>query len=228
MNIALVRKGTAFLDQGKPVTVKGDYWLATHEVTQQQWGALMGTNPSYFGQCGPQCPVENVSVNDALMFIDQLNRRINGKAFRLPTEQEWLYAAVSHVKSDLYVTSEQGRELVNSRYAWLSNSSDLKTHPVGKLESTGYQIHDLLGNVREGVLQDCTLYRPWWQSIYQLMVGNDCSQRVNEAYITLGGSWIDEPSLSRPAVRYHEVRERAYDVGFRLALPADSRSAPPK
>ena len=212
VTVTFIPRGTHLLDNSEWISVNADYWLTTHEVTQLQWDVVMGTNPSYFSRCGQQCPVENVSAKDALLFIDRLNDLLGGQKFRLPTESEWIYAATSHAKPDLYVKSEHGWK-INSLYGWLSDREELRTHPVGQLESTGYHLYDLMGNVREWVLHDCALHRPWWKVILQT---EDCGQR----YITLGGSFIDSPGFARPEVRYHEPTEKAYDVGFRLALSA--------
>ncbi len=73
-----------------PHTVRvGEFWLGATEVTQAQWQAVMGSNPSHFK--GDDRPVEKVSWNDVQVFIKKLNAR-TGKRFRLPTEAEWEYA----------------------------------------------------------------------------------------------------------------------------------------
>ena len=65
--------------------------MQTTEVTQGQWDAVMGENPSYFQNCGEDCPVEAVSWNDVQEFIAQMNQRDEG-IYRLPNEAEWEYA----------------------------------------------------------------------------------------------------------------------------------------
>ena len=75
------------------VTLNRAFFLGQHEVTQQEWRALMGTNPSRFSECGPRCPVENVTFADVQRFIAALNAQPdNAVVFRLPTEAEWEYA----------------------------------------------------------------------------------------------------------------------------------------
>jgi formylglycine-generating enzyme required for sulfatase activity len=66
--------------------------MGKFEVTQRQWEAVMGSNPSRFRACGPDCPVENVSWNEAQNFVRRLGQR-TGQNYRLPTEAEWEYAA---------------------------------------------------------------------------------------------------------------------------------------
>ena len=83
------------LPHEQPVTrvrISRGYWLGRHEVTQSEWQAVMGANPSHFSGCG-SCPVENVSWDDAQAFIGRLNGRAGGARYRLPTEAEWEYAA---------------------------------------------------------------------------------------------------------------------------------------
>ena len=74
------------------VTLTQSYYMQTTEVTQGQWKAVMGSNPSRFSDCGDDCPVERVSWNDVQDFISELNKRGEG-SYRLPTEAEWEYAA---------------------------------------------------------------------------------------------------------------------------------------
>jgi len=74
------------------VTLTNGYYLQTTEVTQGQWKAVMGSNPSYFSSCGDDCPVEQVSWNDVQEFIRRLNQREGTSKYRLPTEAEWEYA----------------------------------------------------------------------------------------------------------------------------------------
>jgi Uncharacterized conserved protein len=74
------------------VIIKNGFSMQKTEVTQGQWVEIMGSNPSYFKECGKDCPVESVSWNDVQEFIRRLNKK-TGKNYRLPTEAEWEYAA---------------------------------------------------------------------------------------------------------------------------------------
>lgn len=73
------------------VTLTRPVYMQVTEVTQGQWKAIMGSNPSFFSNCGDDCPVERVSWNDSARFLDAMNRRGEGR-YRLPTEAEWEYA----------------------------------------------------------------------------------------------------------------------------------------
>ena len=75
------------------VTLTRGFYMQTTEVTQGQWRTVMGNNPSYFSNCGDDCPVENVSWNDTQEFIRRLNRKEGDSIYRLPIEAEWEHAA---------------------------------------------------------------------------------------------------------------------------------------
>ena len=85
-------------DDEKPVTrveISEGYWMGKHEVTQGEWEAVMGSNPSSFEDCGSDCPVEWVSWEEAQEYIRRLNarERWRGYSYRLPSEAEWESAA---------------------------------------------------------------------------------------------------------------------------------------
>ena len=88
----------------QPVTqvrISRGFWLGNYELTQAEWQAVLGTNPSEFSGCG-QCPVEQVSWNDAQDFIGRLNGRAGANRYGLPTEAEWEYAALAGTTGDRY------------------------------------------------------------------------------------------------------------------------------
>ena len=73
----------------REVRISAGYWLGKHEVTQGEWEAVMGSNPSRFQNCGRDCPVEQVTWEDAQAFIGRLNGGSGGNRYRLPSEAEW-------------------------------------------------------------------------------------------------------------------------------------------
>ncbi|MFN0199943.1 MAG: formylglycine-generating enzyme family protein, partial [Bacteroidia bacterium] len=121
------------------VTLSAFYMLET-EVTQKLWQAVMGNNPSYFQ--GDNLPVENVSWNDGQVFIQKLNK-LTGKAYSLPSEAQWEYAARGG-QNFKYAGSNNLDEV-----AWYYNNSLQKTHPVGQKKANGYGLYDMSGNVSE-------------------------------------------------------------------------------
>ncbi len=99
--------GQAGLPYAQPmhkVQVNG-FWMASHETTQRIWRRVMGTNPSFFANCGLDCPVENVSWNEIQKFLTRFNGRFaipNDARVRLPSEREWEYAARANTKTNFY------------------------------------------------------------------------------------------------------------------------------
>ena len=137
------------------VTLSSFYMMKT-EVTQGMWREVMGSNPSHFSSCGSECPVEQVSWNDALAFANRLSERegltpcYEGSSwnrsctgYRLPTEAEWEYAARGG--SDTLYAGSNSLDGV----AWTYSNSGDRTHAVGQKSANGYGLHDMSGNVYE-------------------------------------------------------------------------------
>ena len=128
------------------VTLTKGYWLMEHEVTQGEWQAGMGANPSWFRECGPTCPVEMVSWNDAVAFAQKASAR-DGVTYALPTEAQWEYAArggQTGTEQTMYAGSNKATEV-----GWISNNSGKKTHAVCGKARNGYGLCDMTGNVTE-------------------------------------------------------------------------------
>jgi formylglycine-generating enzyme required for sulfatase activity len=119
--------------------------FSKYEVTQGQWQAVMGNNPSGNKGCNT-CPVENVSWEDAIKFIKKINV-LSDKKFRLPTEAEWEYVARLGGKEE--IDNAGGPEEFIKATAWYFANSDKKTHPVGQLQPNAAGVFDLFGNVSE-------------------------------------------------------------------------------
>jgi formylglycine-generating enzyme required for sulfatase activity len=123
------------------VQITKAFEIGKYEVTQAQWTAVMGSNPSTIK--GDDRPVETVSKNEAHEFIARLNARNDGYKYRLPTEAEWEYAARAGS------AVPQGASL--SEFAWFADNSEDETHPVGQKKPNAWGLYDMLGNVREWV-----------------------------------------------------------------------------
>ncbi len=189
-----------------------DFYIGKFEVTQGQWKKVRGANPSYFGECGDDCPVENVSWDAAQEFIRTLNTR-TGRSYRLPTEAEWEYAARSGGKREKWAGTSRESEL--GEYAWYSGNSGIRPHPVGRKKPNGIGIYDMSGNVWE-----------WVQDVYSGAAYSLHSRR-NPVYtgrgaghVFRGGSWYYDPKGIRATFRDHRTPAiiiRHHTIGFRLA-----------
>jgi formylglycine-generating enzyme required for sulfatase activity len=196
-------------DDEKPVhrvCISEDYYLGQYEVTQGQWKAIMGSNPSYFKK-GDKHPVESVSWNEVQTFIRKLNAK-TGKHYRLPTEAEWEYACRSGCKDQTYC----GSNSVGS-VAWYGGNSGHKTHPVGQKQANGLGLYDMSGNVWEWV-QD-----RYGGSYYQNSPVNDPSDPSGgSGRGDRGGRWGYDASNSRSAFRDRAAPTSSGNgLGFRLA-----------
>lgn len=182
-----------------------NFYIGKYEVTQGQWNEVMGNNPSKFSSCGDNCPVEQVSWNDAQEFIKKLNQK-TGKRYRLPTEAEWEYAARSGGKSEKYSGGNNADSV-----AWYSSISGIKTHPVGQKRANGLGIYDMSGNVWEWC-QD-------WYSNYGSGSQNNPTGTVSgSSRVVRGGSWVNLTGDGRAANRLEsDPGHRHFTLGFRLA-----------
>jgi formylglycine-generating enzyme required for sulfatase activity len=128
------------------VTISKPFYLGKYEVTQDQWEAVMGANPSYFK--GPENPVEDVSWDDCQKFLKKLNERLpgTGGTVRLPTEAEWEYACRAGTTTK-YSFGDTRSDL--GEYAWYGGNSHNKNHPVGEKKPNAWGLYDIHGNVCE-------------------------------------------------------------------------------
>jgi len=126
------------------VKITKPFWLGKTEVTQEQWQAVMGTNPSQFAG-RPQNPVETVNWHDCQQFLQTLSGKLK-KTFRLPAEAEWEYACRAGAATEFHFGDDQARL---RDYAWLKDNSGGRAHPVGSRKPNAWGLHDMAGNVWE-------------------------------------------------------------------------------
>jgi len=171
-----------------------EYYLGKYPVTQQQWEAVMGDNPSHFK--GGTLPVETVSWDDAQLFIQKLNQLSGKKNYRLPTEEEWEYACRAGTTTEYYFGDDESQL---GEYAWYDGNSGQTTHPVGQKKPNGWGLYDMAGNVWE-----------WTDSWYD----SSRSRRVLR-----GGGWDGGAACCRSASRdSYAPGDRSSFVGFRLVF----------
>lgn len=124
----------------------GGCYMGRYEVTQGQWRAVMGENPSHFTG-SDSLPVEQVTWADAQRFVTLLSQ-LTGFLFRLPTEAEWEYAARGGNRADGQPYAGCDRNHL-PEYAWFCVNSEGHTHPVGRLRPNALGLYDMGGNVAE-------------------------------------------------------------------------------
>jgi formylglycine-generating enzyme required for sulfatase activity len=194
-------------DEGPQRQVRVErFELGKYEVTQGQWLAVMGSNPSYFKDCGADCPVEQVSWDEVQGFIKRLNER-TGLVYRLPSESEWEYGCRAG-EQQRYCGSNEVESVALYR-----QNSGIKTQRVGQKRANAWGIHDMSGNVWEWT-QDC------WNDSYAnapvtgaARTDGNCVRRVLR-----GGSWNVNARFVRAACRGNsDTANRISSVGFRLA-----------
>ena len=192
-------------DETQHTVSVGEFWLGETEVTQAQWQAVMGNNPSKFK--GDDRPVENVSWKDVQVFIKRLNNR-SGKRFRLPTEAEWEYAARAGTQTARYWGDGIGSNNANCDGCGSRWDSD-ETAPVGSFKPNAFGLHDMLGNVWEWT---CSAYKKSYEGSEQ-----ECSVSAVE-YPLRGGAWYNLPGWVRAADRVPDFPDTRHNyLGFRLA-----------
>jgi formylglycine-generating enzyme required for sulfatase activity len=181
--------------------------IGTYEVTQAEWAAIMGENPS--STRGDRLPVENVSWEEAQEFARRLSER-TGKPYRLPTEAEWEYAARAGSARTFPFGDDPGSL---PQHAWFRGNADGHSHPVGSREPNAFGLHDMLGNVWEKT-EDC--WRPHYEEAPadgSARTDGDCDLRV-----VRGGSWVNLPQFLRSAARFRYSATSRYEfVGLRIA-----------
>jgi len=230
------------------VRISKPFYLGVCEVTQAQYEAVMGNNPSHFsangggkdrvaGQSTDRNPVENVSWLDAIQFsnklsekegrkpfyvIDGKNIRVpdwKGQGYRLPTEAEWEYACRANASTPTRFSF--GDNVVDSGvYGWFKGNSEQRTHPVSQKRPNGFGLYDMHGNVWEWCWD-------WYvEGYYNQSPAYDPVGPAGASFrVYRGGSWRDEPRNARSVDRRGGVfpSDRDNDRGFRLALGQSGR-----
>ncbi|MFM2053135.1 MAG: hypothetical protein RL456_1172 [Pseudomonadota bacterium] len=206
--------------EGPQRTVRISYPLAVgrHEVTQGQWKAVMGGNPSHFSSCGDDCPVEQVSWNDVQEYLKKLNAR-SGQTYRLLSEAEWEYAARAGTTTPFHTgkTITPAQANFDGNYTYNGSAKGVyreKTVKVGSFGANAFGLYDMHGNVWEwvqDVWHDSYTGAPTDGAAWE--AGGDSSRRVLR-----GGSWYDNPRILRSAYRnWGTPGFRDVSSGFRIA-----------
>jgi formylglycine-generating enzyme required for sulfatase activity len=185
-----------------------DFYMNKYEVTQKQWMAIMGYNPSIFKGCD-NCPVDAVSWHEVQTFIARLNdRSTSGFKYRLPTEAEWEFVASNDKTDDSLNTNTYYLQKI----AWYSINSGKGTHSVGGKAPNSTGCYDMMGNVYEWC-QD------WYAAPYPTGSSrNPIGPSKGEFRVIRGGAWNSKPKACGPSMRaWVSPMDHHSILGFRLA-----------
>jgi formylglycine-generating enzyme required for sulfatase activity len=191
------------------------FHMGKYQVTQRQYQALMGNNPSRFK--GDDRPVEQVSWDDAVAFCQKLSEKIAQKVM-LPSEAQWEYACRSGTTTPFHFGSTVSSELANydARYTYGNGSGGQyrqQTTDVGIFPPNAFGLHDMHGNLWEWC-QD-----PWHPDYNGAPTDGSVWAGSGSNYVLRGGSWNYNPSHCRSAFRVNLSRDhRYYYYGFRVVV----------
>ena len=193
------------------VTLTYGFWLGRTEITQAQFEAMTGENPSAFKEVGKDAPVEHVSWIMAMAYCEQLTEREreagrlpDGYAYTLPTEAEWEYVYRAGTTGE-YVGSPEVM-------GWIESNSEGTTHPVAEKQPSSWGFYDMTGNVLEWCYD-------WYGRYPGGEVVDPTGPRRGHYRIARGGCWRMNGEVARAAARAGGSAARIdYTLGFRVAL----------
>ena len=195
------------------------YYIQTTEVTQGQWKAIMGSNPSYFKDCGSDCPVENVSWNDIQEYVKALMKQDN-QDYRLPTEAEWEYAARAGTNTafafgDCLSTSQANYDGDYPMPGCSKGTDRKRTVTVGSFSPNAWGLYDMHGNVWEW----CQDWYGKYANVGNGSVRDPIGPSIGSDRVLRGGSWYGDAGYCRSADRNGDAPDyRRRHGGFRLGF----------
>lgn len=187
------------------------YHLSATEVTQLQWQAVMGNNPSHFK--GGDRPVETVTWQEALSFCVRLSQREQaagrlprGWVYTLPTEAQWENACRAGTQGDY--AGDRVEDL-----AWYDENSAMRSHPVAGKKANPWGFHDMHGNLWEWCLD-------YYADNFEGLASRDPEGPANGSFRVLrGGSWSDRSEMSlHSSSRSRGHPAKRFNYGFRVAV----------
>jgi formylglycine-generating enzyme required for sulfatase activity len=172
------------------------FWISAYEITQMQWLPVMEKNPSFFSECGKDCPVESVNYNEVNTYVNKLNQQVDAKGlFRLPTEAEWEYACTNCGADETAMINQTN-----------------KAYSVGRYGKNDYGLYDMTGNVLEMCLDIFSRTAYYYHSI-----NNPAFKQVG-TNIVLRGSDFSSPKTFSPCRHrsYCHQDEKSPNIAFRI------------
>ena len=189
------------------VTITKPFYIGIYAVTQDQYQAVMGSNPSVYK--GGANPVEKVNWHDAAAFCEKLSAK-TGKNIHLPTEAQWEYSCRA---GGTGVFSGTGRL---DQMGWYDGNSGGRTHPVGQKKPNAWGLYDMHGNVWEWCAD-------WFGVDYYANANDEDPQGPSSGPVRVlrGGCWVFNPGRCRSALRYMgfpDYRNFGGSTGFRVVV----------
>ncbi|MCE9606765.1 MAG: formylglycine-generating enzyme family protein [Planctomycetia bacterium] len=200
------------------VTLTKGFYMGAYTVTQEQWQAVMGNNPSeYVGE--KNLPVESVSWDDCQKFIEKLREK-EKRPYRLPTEAEWEYACRAGTTTPFHfgetISTDQAN--YNGKRVYGTGKPGVhrkKTTPVGSFSANAFGLYDMHGNV----FQWC---QDWYDDYPPTEVTDPQGASKGEHRIMRGGCLIFFPEGCRSAFRFRrEPSNRKNKIGLRLCIDSE-------
>jgi len=226
VSMILVPPGKYYRGEGKNaavVTLTRPLWVGKYEVTQQQYAAVMGRNPSHFDRKDTNnYPVDAVSHRQAIEFCEKASL-LTGGEFRLPTEAEWEYAYRAGTRTIFY--NGDSEEKVGE-IAQFKDNNRRQSERIGSRSPNAFGIHDMAGNLWE-IVSD------YWTPRYDMRTTVDpIGPKSGQGCVTRGGSWSSNAQRCRAANRTRDAETYAgAHLGFRIVhmvnSPKVAGEAPP-
>jgi formylglycine-generating enzyme required for sulfatase activity len=219
-NMVAIKAGT-FIRIKYPITLTRDYWIAKNEVTQAEFTAVLGRNPSHFTGDSNR-PVEKVTFLDASAYCATLTQREreagrlpSGYEYRLPTEAEWEYACQAGSTNRFSFGDDAS---MAESFAWTAENSEATTHPVGLKRPNAWGLYDMHGNVCEWCLD-------WFEPYPAAPLTDPVGPASSKYKLFKGGGWNQDAKFASSASRFMmQISSGIHFVGFRVVLgPIQSR-----
>jgi formylglycine-generating enzyme required for sulfatase activity len=200
------------------VTLTKGFYMGVHHVTQEQWQAVMGNNPSQYKN-EKNSPAENLSWDDCQKFVKKLREK-DKKPYRLPTEAEWEYACRAGTTTPFHFGETISTDQVNynGNYTYSNGKKGQyrqKPTPVGSFPANAWGLHDMHGNL----WQWC---QDWYGNYPQKDVVDPQGPEKGDLRVLRGGAFNESPVSSRSASRiWHQPDRPGETIGFRVCFGLD-------
>ena len=211
------------------IHISKGFWIGRYPITQEQWEAVMGKNPSICLGVGPKAPVDNLSWQECQMFIDKENKDL-GIDLRLPSEAEWEYACRAGTTTQLNngksVTTASDHCPNLDEVAWNGGGWQDQiesSQPVGQKKPNAWGLYDMHGNVWEWCND--------WDGDYPPEDGviNPSGPSSGMYRVIRGGSWYSAPVMFGSSKRDSiQPDYKSNDLGFRVVCNFEKHLSPPR